>query len=120
MKIVEDFDSTVSFYIGQNSRENSNLYKDENIGPDSIWFHLDDYPSCHVYAVNKKDNNWKENRKDNEKKIIKQGAILVKNNTKKKPSGKLYVCYTPKSNLKHLGSGTMEFKKNSKVKILKV
>ena len=47
MKLIEEED--VKYYIGRNAKDNTDLF---NIMPEnSLWFHLEGEPGCHVYIV---------------------------------------------------------------------
>lgn len=38
----------IEFLIGKNEKDNFNII--DMSGPNDLWFHLSDYPSCHVIA----------------------------------------------------------------------
>lgn len=66
----------ITFYIGTNAADNFTAI--EAGGPEDIWFHADDASSCHVVAVMPEDIDRKQKLW-----IIKRGALLVKQHTKK-------------------------------------
>jgi len=85
----------ISFIIGQNSAENFKIIDDSQ--PDDLWFHVAEFPSCHVIAkIN--DIMSSINRK-NIKYIIKQGSILCKQYSKYKSVKNLDIIYTEISNV---------------------
>ena len=95
MKIIEN--NNITYYVGKNSSENDELYK--SMPNDSIWFHLDQSPSSHVYAVGNLT------RPD-----LKYGAKLVRENSK----GQGPVIYTFKKYIKLIGNGQVELLQDPK------
>lgn len=83
----------IEFLIGKNSEDNFNII--DISSPNDIWFHLNDYPSCHVIAKvpDKIDRR-------NIKFIIKKGALLCKENSKYKSNKNLDIIYTKVKNVK--------------------
>lgn len=73
---IDELDTEVTFYIGQNQRENFNVINKGT--PDDLWFHAKNISSCHVVAIIPDDIE-----KEEIKYIIKQGALLCKMNTNK-------------------------------------
>jgi predicted ribosome quality control (RQC) complex YloA/Tae2 family protein len=90
LEIQEGF---VTFYIGQNSSDNDFLFN--NMPSDSVWFHLDDGPSAHVYAVSERKISVRDK---------KRAAVLVRQFSK----GQGKVIYLPKQSLKLIGGGKVE------------
>jgi predicted ribosome quality control (RQC) complex YloA/Tae2 family protein len=85
----------ITFIIGQNAAENFQIIDDSQ--PDDLWFHVAEFPSCHVIAkIN--DIMANINRKDI-KYIVKQGAILCKQYSKYKSVKNLEIIYTEISNV---------------------
>jgi len=83
----------IEFLIGKNEKDNFNII--DMSGPNDLWFHLSDYPSCHVIA------KLPENiHKENLKYIIKKGAILCKQNSKYKSEKDISIIYTFIKNIK--------------------
>jgi predicted ribosome quality control (RQC) complex YloA/Tae2 family protein len=83
--------NSVTYYIGKTQQENHDVI---DIGtPSDLWFHLADTSSCHVVAVVPPNVDRKARGK-----IIKQGALLCKQNTAKAASQqKVTVTYAPLS-----------------------
>ena len=73
---IAQLKTNVTFYIGTNAADNFAAI--EAGSPEDIWFHADDASSCHVVAVMPEDIDRKEKMW-----IIKRGALLVKQHTKK-------------------------------------
>lgn len=83
----------ITFYVGKNAQENFDIIDMAN--ENDLWFHLNDYASCHVVGV---INHLRLNKKELSY-IIKQGAILCKNNSKYKSEKKISIIYTNISNV---------------------
>jgi predicted ribosome quality control (RQC) complex YloA/Tae2 family protein len=88
------------YYIGENSRENDEIYK--IVPNNSIWFHLDQGPSSHVYLVFDKKISRTE---------LKQGAMFVRQYSK----GQGRVIYLEKKYIKLIGGGQVEMLKDPKI-----
>lgn len=69
-------DINITYIVGQNQHENHAIL--DAAGPDDIWFHIHGMSSAHVIARVPAGLSRKERGK-----LIKQGAILCKNNTNK-------------------------------------
>ena len=83
----------VQFSIGSNSRENTYLI--DLAKRTDIWFHAQDYPSCHVIA--QMPNNLSKKQKMT---IIKMGSRLCKQHTNKLKNEKtLEISYTEIKNI---------------------
>lgn len=83
----------IEFMIGKNQQDNFKIIDMAN--PTDLWFHLDDYPSCHVIAklpevISKKDLMY----------IVKRGALLCKQNSNYKSVKDLNIIYTYIKNVK--------------------
>lgn len=76
------------FIVGSNKEENQYLIN--NSQQHDLWFHIANYPSCHV--VCKMNPNNKLNKKHLNK-IIKQGALCCKMHSKYKHLQKLDITY---------------------------
>ena len=70
MKILEMDYGKVK--IGKNKNENIKIIEDSE--PDNLWFHLKDYPSCHIVVEN--------NRSLTKFELIEIGWLVVKNTNK--------------------------------------
>jgi predicted ribosome quality control (RQC) complex YloA/Tae2 family protein len=93
--------------LGQNAKENWDLFRKAK--QTDYWFHLDNSPSGHAFVSNiNKD-------------IIRETALLVKNNSKFKHLKNVSVIYCQKRNLK-LGNkeGEIIIRSKKKCKIIKV
>lgn len=82
----------IDFIIGKNDKDNFDIIDNANI--DDLWFHLNNYPSCHVIAsindiIKKKDLYY----------IIKKGALLCKTNSKYKSEKDVEIIYTTIKNI---------------------
>lgn len=85
--------NTVTFHIGKDARDNTNIVKNGNC--DDLWFHADEYSSCHVVASMPNNCTKKEKRQ-----IIKAGALLCKQNTNKLRSERdVSIVYTKIKNI---------------------
>ncbi len=109
---IEEFNFKNKIYIikiGKNKNENWDLVK--NSDKDDIWFHLNDYPSCHVIV-----NTDGEKKLDN--KILKRAAVLCKENSKFSNIKNLEIIYTKIKNIK-LGDeiGSVDTKNTKIIKI---
>jgi predicted ribosome quality control (RQC) complex YloA/Tae2 family protein len=82
------------FIVGSNKEENQYLINKSQ--QDDLWFHIANYPSCHV--VCQLNPNSKINKKHYNK-IIKQGAVCCKSHSKFKNVNKLDITY---SSIKYL------------------
>lgn len=84
----------INYIIGKNAINNFEII--DNSNKEDIWFHLEDYPSCHVIAkvfdidINKKELKY----------IIKQGAVLCKLNSKYSSHNNIKIIYTKINNVK--------------------
>jgi predicted ribosome quality control (RQC) complex YloA/Tae2 family protein len=110
MKVIP-FDNVLDVYIGQNAIENWKLI-DRFYNKNYMWFHLEDYPSCHVFVEN--DTLTTED--------IKDISLICKEHTSKcKDKKNVKVCYTHISNLKKgKDTGSVLFKNINIKKIIKV
>ena len=88
-KLNRDFD----IIIGKNAQENWDII--DNASQTDIWFHLDDFPSCHVILVT--DSN--DIKKFNKQTLI-YCASLCKTNSKYATLKKIGVIYTKIHNVK--------------------
>ncbi len=91
MKIIQ-FDN-YNILIGKNKDENWKLIDEAN--ENDYWFHLNNYPSCHVIL---KINNEKIDKKV-DKKVLKFCALECKKNSKYN-NQKITICYTKIKNIK--------------------
>jgi hypothetical protein len=89
MKINNDYEN-VTYYIGNCAKENTEML--DLFDEDAIWLHLDGRPSAHVYMV--LDDDYKDTKPTKKEilKMIKIGALLVRENSKK-IKGIAEICY---------------------------
>ncbi len=87
---------SIIYHIGTSAQDNFNII-DQSTDND-LWFHADNYSSCHVIA--KIDLNLNLKRKQMQT-IIKWGAILCKRHTSKlKTQSNIDIIYTQIKNVK--------------------
>lgn len=99
-------------FVGANAKENWKLLEESN--PTDILFHLHSFPSC--YVILKNDNN-----EIPEMDIIKQTAIICRQNTKYKNLKDIKVDYTFCKNVeKGEVVGELVYKSNKKVLCVKI
>ena len=85
----------ITFYIGKNAKDNFDILDISK--SNDIWFHSNEYSSCHVIA---KINDIKISKKE-EHSVIKNGCILCKANTNKlKNINSTEIIYTYVKNVK--------------------
>jgi predicted ribosome quality control (RQC) complex YloA/Tae2 family protein len=87
--------------IGKNRQENWELI--DNANPADVWFHIADFPSCHVFLINKANARLGEI----DRQILKRCACLCKSNTSSKNAKKIDILYTSVENIhkgKEVGS----------------
>jgi predicted ribosome quality control (RQC) complex YloA/Tae2 family protein len=87
----------VKFLIGKDARNNTEIIN-QTLDND-LWFHVNDFPSCHVIAF---IHNLNISRKDL-RYIVTQGALLCKQNSKYKSDKNVEIIYTRIKNV-----GTLE------------
>jgi predicted ribosome quality control (RQC) complex YloA/Tae2 family protein len=73
---IHKIKETITFYIGKNAKDNFDVI--DMGSSEDIWFHANDESSCHVIAIIPENLD-----KHGIKSIIKIGAQLCKQNTKK-------------------------------------
>ena len=74
--------------IGKNAKDNDRLFDEAE--DDDIWFHLNDYPSAHL---------WIKNQKLSKQDLYRIGLVLKKHSKYSKENG-LSIMYTTKNNLR--------------------
>ena len=94
VKIDNTFDDYI-IKIGETQEDNIKIISESK--QYDLWFHLMNFPSCHVISHNKKYPNID---KSCYKKMIKYCAMLVKQNSKYKNYAKIKVNYTQVKNIK--------------------
>jgi len=117
VKLIVD-NINLLFLIGTNATENTNLIEDSD--ENSIWFHADGFPSCHiVLSLDTEISNLKTKSKH---KIFKQGCLLCKQHTNSLKSTKnTKFVYTKISNLITCDKpGSVYFKDNNNLKYINI
>lgn len=90
---IQGLNKEVMFHIGTNQAENFEVL-DKGLEND-LWFHANKESSCHIVAVLPEGFE-----KKNIKYIVKQGALLCKNNTNKlKSKNNVEIIYTEIKNI---------------------
>ena len=74
--------------IGKNAKDNDKLFDEAE--DDDIWFHLDEYPSAHL---------WIKNQSLSKQELYRVGLVL-KQKSKYKKENNVRIVYTTKSNLR--------------------
>jgi len=78
-----------TYIIGTNANENFKLIDMSN--PYDLWFHVANYPSCHVICQLQEDKKYDKKLL---RKIVKQGALCCKQYCKYKNISDLSITYT--------------------------
>jgi len=91
---IQGLKREIVFHIGVSKNDNFNVIDAGN--PHDLWFHAKDESSCHVVGVIPEDITDKKELKY----IIRTGALLCKNNTKKlKTLQHIEIIYTQIKNI---------------------
>jgi len=93
-RFIDCIGINIDFIIGGNAQENHDII--DNADEDDLWFHISDKPSAHVILKIPKDL---ELKKDELKKIIKQGALICKEYSKYKKEKNVSIDYTKIKNV---------------------
>ena len=110
MKTLQ-IDNVLDVFVGQNATENWKLI-DKYHKCNFMWFHLEDYPSCHVFV---------ENDALTPEDIYELSKICKDNTYKCKDKNNVKVCYTHISNIKKgKDPGSVIFKNINLKKIVHV
>jgi predicted ribosome quality control (RQC) complex YloA/Tae2 family protein len=88
---------TFDIYVGTNAKENWDLI--DKSEPDDLWFHLEDFPSSHVF-VREKLSKISTQIPDYPNQIISIAADYCKSQSKYKQRDKLKIIYTLVSNIR--------------------
>jgi predicted ribosome quality control (RQC) complex YloA/Tae2 family protein len=81
-----------TIYIGQNKQDNFDII--DAASSSDVWFHVSDFPSCHVILKND------EKISSIPHQVIKRCAYLCKIHSKAKTQSKCYISYTTIDNIK--------------------
>jgi phosphoketolase len=84
----------IQFVVGTDAQDNFNIIDAAELT--DMWFHLSGYSSCHVIAKMPHDIALDKKQK---LQIIKQGALICKQNSKRKSEQNVDVIYTTISNI---------------------
>jgi len=84
----------IQFVVGTDAQDNFNIIDAAELT--DMWFHLSGYSSCHVIAKMPQDIVLDKKQK---LQIIKQGALICKQNSKRKSEQNVDVIYTTVSNI---------------------
>ena len=84
----------IQFLVGTDAQDNFNIIDASE--PTDMWFHLHGHSSCHVIAKMPQDIALDKKQK---LQIIKQGALICKQNSKRKSEQNVDVIYTALSNI---------------------
>jgi predicted ribosome quality control (RQC) complex YloA/Tae2 family protein len=108
----DKFGANVTYYIGKNSTDNFDAI-DMSKNPDDIWFHITNISSAHVVMILPIIDNITTKLYHT---IVKRGALLCKENTKKVCSmGGVNITYTKIKNVEKgqlIGSVIIQTSKN--------
>jgi len=99
-------DNTYNIIIGKSAIEN--WYIIEKAKSDDLWFHIDNYPSCHVIL------RTIENIKPSKEIIIRCG-LLCKENSKLRNQKNIKIIYTQIKNIKKADIVGSVYTKNTKI-----
>ena len=99
IKYIDAVKDNIEFRVGQNAKDNFDII--DQSGPDDIWFHISQQSSCHVVATIPTE---KEYDKKQLKKIVIQGALLCKQNSRYKSLPNVDVMYTEIQHVKKTGT----------------
>jgi predicted ribosome quality control (RQC) complex YloA/Tae2 family protein len=84
----------IQFIVGTDAQDNFDIIDASE--PTDMWFHLSGHSSCHVIAKMPHDIALDKKQK---LQIIKQGALICKQNSKRKSEQNVDVIYTTVSNI---------------------
>jgi hypothetical protein len=84
----------IPYLLGTNAQDNFDIIDESE--PTDMWFHLANTSSCHVIAKMPQDITLDKKQKQQ---IIKQGALICKQNSKSKSEQSVNIIYTLISNI---------------------
>ena len=93
-KYIEAIRDTVEFIIGEDAADNFNIL--DMARPDDIWFHLFKDSSCHIIATLPPEKKYEKKQLY---RVIIQGCMLCKQNSKYASAKKLPIMYSPIKNV---------------------
>jgi predicted ribosome quality control (RQC) complex YloA/Tae2 family protein len=91
---IQSLNREITYLVGTNAQDNFDIIDESD--EDDLWFHISDYSSCHVIAKMPQDITLDKKQK---LQIIKQGALICKQNSKYKSEPNLDIIYTNISNV---------------------
>ena len=94
LRLIPALNYEIQFIVGTDAQDNFDIIDASD--PTDIWFHLSGHSSCHVIAKMPIDITLDKKQK---LQIIKQGALLCKQNSKHKSEKNVDVIYTALSNI---------------------
>ena len=94
-KYIDAVKDSIEFHVGQNAKDNFDII--DQSGPDDIWFHINQASSCHVVATIPSENKYDKKQL---KKIVIQGAMLCKQNSRYKSDHNISIMYTKIQHIK--------------------
>lgn len=93
-RYIQSLNREISYLVGTNAQDNFDII-DESEEFD-LWFHLNGHSSCHVIAKMPQDIKLDKKQKHQ---LVKQGALICKQNSKYKSETNLEIIYTSISNI---------------------
>ena len=84
----------IQYLVGTDAQDNFDII--DTSDPTDMWFHLSGHSSCHVIAKMPQDIALDKKQK---LQIIKQGALICKQNSKRKSEQNVDIIYTAVSNI---------------------
>lgn len=93
-RFIQALDREIPYIVGTDAQDNFDIIDESE--PTDMWFHLAEVSSCHVIAKMPQDIKVDNKQKQQ---IIKQGALLCKQNSKYKSARSVDVIYTLLSNI---------------------
>lgn len=93
-RYIPALEREIPFLVGTYARDNFEIIDESE--PTDLWFHLSDTSSCHVIAKMPQDIKLDKKQK---MQIIKQGALICKQNSRYKSDRSVDVIYTSLSNV---------------------
>ena len=89
---IPHLNCNITYFVGSNAIQNFEII--DNACENDLWFHVNNRPSCHIIAQIPRDIPRKSL-----KYVIKQGAILCKQNSKYKSDKNLEIIFAKIKNI---------------------
>lgn len=93
-KYIQSLNREIPYLIGSNAQDNFDIIDESE--PTDMWFHIAGQSSCHVIAKMPQDIKLDKKQK---LQIIKQGALICKQNSKYKSLHDVQIIYTQIANI---------------------